>query len=165
MNFTRPQIVAMLEFEGADYWAPQGAERFGSKTAVEVINEYLENEPLLHASKDIPSFLKENPTWWTFTAYKRQVVDPRYHESWAESMAEQLRENFAEEHGDYDDGDDGLSDEDFIELKRRTRETVDWYLTKAKVFPCEHLRNFTLDADDILEVVQQMRPQWLLESV
>lgn len=166
MNFTRPVLIAMIQFKGADVWGPDGYERFHWDHPLKLLEDYMEHDSLLKHSRDPVGFLRENPTWWTFTAYRRQgPIGESERASWAETMAEKLRENFAEEYGDYDDGDDGLTDTHVAELKSKTRAIVDWYLARAKVFPCEQLRSFRLDSDDILELVEQLRPEWLAPGV
>ncbi len=162
MSFTRPQLIAMSEFEGADIWGQDGDEEFSDQTGVECALRVLEQETFVPQTGAVAEWLKGNPTFITVKAHRRDQISPSQTERWAEWITEGLREHFSEEHGNPNDGDDGLSDDEIKELGARSLELATWYVSKATVFTCETLRSFTLDSEDILELVQECRPHWLL---
>lgn len=161
MNFQRPTVKALVEFQGADVFGEDGEESYSCSDAIECLTQVLDLTFDPEAMRmSVEQWLAEAEPFITIGAYKRTEVAPKWIDSQAESSAELLRDNFSEEHGD-SDGDDRLTDEDAKELVRKMREVVSWYLTRAKVWSCEEMKSFTLDSEDILEVVQQLRPEWL----
>jgi hypothetical protein len=161
MQFTRPQILAMLEFQGADIWGEDGAEEFYDKSPLDCALRLLD-ESFVPQTGAVVEWLQTNPTFITVVAHKRNQVEVREVEGWGEGTAENLREWFCEEYGDPNMGDDGLPDDDIQELRRRSVELTAWYVSKARVYTCEPLRSFRLDSGDILELVQQCRAHWML---
>lgn len=158
MKFERPTVKALLEFEGADMFGQDGDETFSCSDPIESVAQVL--ECINEYNQDIRAWLKEPDISITIGAYRREKVSDLWIANQAENAAEFIRENFCEEHGDLD-GEDRLSDADAKELEKRMHEVVSWYITKAKVFVCEHMESFVLDSDDLLELVQQLHPEWL----
>lgn len=161
MNFERPKVKALVEFQGADVFGEDGEESYSCSDATECLAQVLDRmlDPSV-TGMSVQRWFTETEPFITIGAYKRTEVTPKWIDGQAESSAELLRDNFSEEHGD-SDGDDRLTDDDGKELVRKMREVVSWYLTRAKVWSCEEIQSFTLDSADILEVVQQLRPEWL----
>jgi hypothetical protein len=157
MIFNRPNVKALMEFEGADLFGQDGDETFSCSDPIEAIEQVLEG---IGQYEDIRRWLRGPGVYLPIGAYKRGQVSEAWVTRQSEAATEFIRENFCEEHGDLD-GEDRLSDADAKELEQRMHAVVSWYITKAKVFSCEQLRLFALDSDDLLELVQQLHPEWL----
>lgn len=159
MQFERPEVKRLLAFEGADVFGELDDETFSCTTAIECLSQVIET---LFGDEDKPLGPMDDYAV-SIGAYKRNELSASWIQSQAEHSAEALRDNFCDEHGDLD-GDDRLSDDNIKELERRMHEVVTWYSTQVKVFSCEHLKSFVLNSTDLLEVVQQLRPEWLTEQ-
>jgi hypothetical protein len=158
-TYTRPNILSLLEFQGADLFAAEGAEHLSQTDQEQALEEMLENSALNYCG-DAKKFLETETLFVGVCAYKRQPVDDYFRKVWPEALVEHLREAFGEEHGD-EDGEDRLSDADINELHTRMKDTVEWYLTRVKIFPCDVIRTWRFDNADLLELVEQLRPWWL----
>ena len=158
-SYTRPNILSLLEFREAELFAMEGAETFSNSDAESALEEMLESSALPHCG-DVRKFLDTEVLFLGVSAYKRMPVDDFYRKAWPEGLVERLREDFGEEHGD-EDGDDGLSDADINELHLRMKATVDWYLARVRNYPCEVVRTWRFDNADLLELVTQLKPEWL----
>jgi hypothetical protein len=161
-TYTRPNILSLLEFKGADLFAADGAEHLSQTDQEEALGEMLDNSALSFCG-DAKKFLETETLFIGVCAYKRQPVDDFYRKAWPEGLVEYLREGFGEEHGG-EDGDDHLSDADLNELHTRMKDTVEWYLSRVRVYPCEVIRKWTFDNADLLELVEQLRPEWIKEE-
>lgn len=155
----RPNIQAFLNFDEADLFGPEMTEQISCTSHLDALEQMLD-ESHLPETADVRAWLTTEQQFWTLAAYKREKISDGDLERWAQWHMEHLRETFGEDYGN-DEGDDGLSDEDIKELDRRAEELVKWYASKAKVWRCEQLRTFTFDAGDVLEMVEQLRPDWL----
>jgi hypothetical protein len=156
---TRPNIQNFLDFNESTIFGPEDSERLVSTSHLGAIEEMLDASHLPE-TEDVEAWLTTNTEFWTIAAYKPDNVSAGDMEQWAEWHAEHMREAFGEDYGD-EDGEDRLSDADAIELKRRTDELVKWYVSRAKVWRCEQVRTFTFDSADVLEMVREIRPEWL----
>ncbi len=142
------------------------SESYTRQQAIEKLHKRLERmleESVLRYTKDIPAWLSTTEQFLKVSAVKRETLSPAHASHWSDALVENLREYFGEEHGN-EDGDDLLADDDLDTLHTKMREVTSFYLCKVKVYPCEHLRDFTLDSADILELVQQLRPEWLTKE-
>ena len=158
MNFTRPNILALLAFEGAEFFGEEDREGSASATdALGYLKELLEYYPV---EEDAEAWLSSAEAYWAIAAYKRDKVSVGQIQIWAEWHTEMLREAYGEEHGD-DEGDDRLSDEDKLELERRLRDVVHWYCTQATCCRLQQLKLFELLSADLRELVEQLHPEWL----
>ncbi len=157
--WTRPNILSLVEFEGADLFGPERAEELFEGDAEAALEVMLENSPLAD-TRDVLKLLDGEVLATSISAYKRMPVEDFYRKAWPEGLVDYLRENFGEEHANQN-GEDGLSDADAIELRRRMQETVDWYLERVKSYPCEVVRTWHFDNADLRELVEQLRPEWL----
>lgn len=163
MKFERPTVKALVEFKGADVFGEEGAESFTCSEAIECLEQALDITFDPDGMRmNVQDWLEDAAPFMTIGAYKRMQLTPAWIKNQAKSLTENLRENFSEEHGD-EDGDDRLTDEHAKELMHKMHEVVTWYAVHARVWNCEELKKFRLDKDDILEVVQQLRPEWLKE--
>ena len=158
-RFTRPNIVSFMEFEGADFFALEGSEEVSDTDREAALGNMLDQSELALCG-DAEKYLETMTLFMSVTAYRRMPVDDFYRKGWPEGLADYLREGFSEEHAD-ESGDDRLSDADAAELLTRMQDTVNWYLGRVKVFQCESARIWRFDNDDLLELVQQLRPEWL----
>ncbi len=158
-TFTRPNIISLLEFKEADFFDREGSEHFVVMDPVEALDDMLENCELALCG-DAGKYLDTTTVFVSLSAFRRLPVEDFYRKAWPEGLVEHLRESFQEEHGN-EDGDDFLSDDDANELHARMKATVDWYLTRVKVYPCESVRTWRFDNEDLRELVQQLRPEWL----
>lgn len=156
---SRPNIQAFLDFNEATIFGPEDSERLTSTGHLEAIEEMLDASHL-QETLDVETWLSTNTEFWTIAAYKPDTVSQGDIDQWSEWHAEHIREAFGEGYGN-DDGDDGLSDADIAELNQRTADLVKWYVARAKVWRCEHLRTFTFDNQDVLQMVLELRPDWL----
>ena len=162
-EFARERVVDFLGFEEGDCFdiSPR-TEVVRFDTQLEALEAMLDESELafIGGQGDVRSYLLATTLYLGVCAFKRQVISNSERDSTAEWMAENIRERFSEEYGDVD-GDDRMSAEDAGELNRRMRELYDWYLSKVHVYPVDHLRDWMFDKDDLLELVQQLRPSWL----
>lgn len=161
MEFARERVLSFLGFEGAKWFDRDGLEHVRFDTQLEALEVALD-ESILSATKDVCAYLRTETMFITMGAYEPLSISHE-RERWAEGHADWLRDSFIEEYGT-EDGEDGLSEEDDAELQRRLLEVVDWYIAKAKVYPCNQLRTWTFDREDIMELVEQLRPEWLVEK-
>ena len=158
-TFTRPRLMELLRFEGADLFDSPSETIAPHADPVTALGSALDHN-LGHCS-DVSSYLDTDLALVIeIGAYRRMPIDSHDREAWSENLANKLREDFSEEHGD-EEGDDRLSDADSRELVTKMRETVEWYLSRVKVYPCEVIQTWSFDTDDIRELVQQLRPEWL----
>jgi len=155
----RPNIQAFLNFDEAPLFGPEDTERIVSTTHLSAIEEMLDASGLPE-TEDVQAWLLTQEEFWTIAAYKPETVSPAEVATWAGYAAENLRECFTEEYGD-EDGDDRLSTEDIAELDRRMVELASWYTERCKVWRCEQVRTFTFDSADVLEMIRELRPDWL----
>ncbi len=155
----RPNIQAFLDFSDGTLFGPEDSERIVSTSKLEALEELLDESNLPH-TRDVEAWLTTQEQFWTIAAYKPDTVTPTEISSWADLGLENIRERFCEEYGD-EDGDDRLSEEDFLEMTDRMRALVGWYVSRCKVWRCEQLRTFTFDSADVLQMVQELRPDWL----
>lgn len=156
----RPNIRALLEFQGADVWGEGGAEEYYETDPIAAVLRIMD-ESLLPVTGGVVEYLRDHPEFITVEACRREGVSVSTIERWADSISELHRELFDEDFGHPERGD-CLSAEDQDELNRRVLETVSWYVGRAKVGVVQPLRRFTLDSGDILELIQEHRPEWLL---
>jgi hypothetical protein len=155
----RPNIQAFLDFNEGTLYGPGDSERIVSTSHLGAIEEMLDASGLPE-TEDVEAWLKTQTWFWTIVAYKPDTVSQGDVAQWADWHAEHLREAFGEDYGD-EDGEDRLSDKDIRELGRRTLELAEWYVSRVKVWRCEQLRTFTFDSADVLQMVQELRPDWL----
>ncbi len=155
----RPNIQVFLDFTEAPLFGPEEGERITSTSHLGAIEEMLDASGLPETG-DVQTWLLTESQFWTIAAYKPDTVGHAEMGTWAGVATETLRESFGEEYGD-EDGDDRLSTEDGAELDRRAVELVNWYVERCKVWRCEHVRTFTFDGEDVLEMIRQLRPEWL----
>ncbi len=155
----RPNIQAFLDFNEGTLFGPEDSERIVSSSHLDAIEEMLDQSGLPE-TEDVEAWLKTQTWFWTIAAYKPDTVSRGDITQWAEWHAEHLREAFGEDYGD-EDGEDRLSDEAIAELNRRTLELAEWYVSKVTVWRCEQLRTFTFDCEDVLQMVKELRPDWL----
>lgn len=164
-EFSRPQVLSLLGFEeGELFTSDHYAEHLQCTTALDALEEMLEHNEhgtWLKGAGDIRAFLRENPTWVDIDAYRRDEISKNQLESWGERLTEVLREWFGEEYGNFDDGDDGLLYDTVREMERKATELATWYVSKARVYNCTKVRSWRLDSADLLEIVEQLRPEWL----
>lgn len=156
----RPNIRALLEFQGADVWGEGGAEEYYETDPIAAVLRIMDDS-LLPVTGGVAEYLRDHPQFITVEACRREGVSASTIERWADSIAQQCRDLFDEDYSHPEHGD-RLSPEDEAELNRRVLETVSWYVGRARVGIVEPLRRFTLDSGDILELIQQHRPEWLL---
>ena len=155
----RPNIQAFLDFTEASLFGPEDTERIVSASHLEAIEEML-NESHLQDTEDVEAWLQTQTWFWTIVAYKPEECGKGDIFNWALTATEQLREQFGEEYGD-EEGDDRLSDDDIAELNRRSQDLVEWYVSRCRVWRCEQVRTFTFDSADVLQMVRELRPDWL----
>jgi hypothetical protein len=158
-TFDRPNVLSLLSFEGADCFDSGDSESIRFSTALEALEGMLDDCDLSWCG-DATKYLETETLFCSLTAYKRMPVDAPERGRWSENLVEQLREWFGEGYGN-EDGEDRLSDDDTKGLQARMRDITDWYLARVKVYSCEKLRTWTLDNADLLELVKQLRPDWL----
>ena len=156
---TRPNIQAFLDFSEGSLFGPECCERIVCTSHLEAIEGMLD-ESNLQYTEDVEAWLTTQEQFWVIAAYKPDTCTKGQISDWALNATETLREFFGEEYGD-EEGDDHLSDDDIAELNRRSQDLVEWYVSRAKVWRCEQLRTFTFDSADVLEMVRQLRPDWL----
>jgi len=159
MNFTRPTVLSLLSFEGADLYGEKSDESLVHTSALQALEAMLDDSELRY-SGDVDLYLETTELFLSVAAYYRMVVSSGYRDRWAESLVELLREAFGEEHGN-EEGDDRLSDDAALELRARAADLVSWYVAAATVWHCEKLRTWTFDRDDLRELVAELRPAWL----
>jgi len=155
--FVRPNIVSLLEFKSADFFAEEDTEQILHTDPEAALADMLSRWEYL---VDSPEKLLQVTLTMSVSAYRRMPIEDFYRKAWPESLVEKLREDFGEEHGD-EDGDDRLSDTDINELHVRMKDTVEWYLTRVRSHPCEIIRTWRFDKGDMLELIQQFHPEWL----
>ena len=164
-EFTRPQLLSLLGFEEGDLFTyDQYAEQLSATTALDALEELLDHhecDTWLKGAGDIRAYLTTNEGWEQIDAYRRDEISDNQKDDWADYIVEHLREMFGEEYGNHDDGDDGLDDVAAAEFKARAAALVEFYVSKAQVFNCTKVRSWKLDSLDLLEVVEQLRPEWL----
>lgn len=155
----RPNIQAFLDFNEGTLFGPEDAERIVSTSHLGAIEDMLD-ESNLQYTEGVEAWLTTQEQFWTIAAYKPDTCSKGEISNWALGMTEGLREQFGEAYGD-EEGDDRLSDDDIAELNRRATDLVEWYLSRSKVWRCEQLRTFTFDSADVLQMVRELRPDWL----
>ena len=163
MEFARERVLDFLGFEEGDCFdTSQHTENVRFSTQFEALEEMLDTSELafIGTQGGMRQYLLDTSLYLDVHAFKRQGISETERDTAAEWIMEHIRESFTEQYGDMD-GDDRLTDDEVKEFKRRCRELHDWYLTKAHVFLVDHLRSWNFDKDDLLELVQQLRPSWL----
>ncbi len=158
-TFTRPNILSLLEFEGADFFGKEGGEEISTTDPTGALTDMLESCELAFCGA-AGKYLDTTTVFVGVSAYRRMPVDDFYRKGWPEGLVEYLREAFQEEHGN-EDGDDLLSDEDANELHARMKSTVEWYLERVKVHQCEIIRTWRFNNEDLRELIEQLKPEWL----
>lgn len=157
----RGYVTGLLEFATPQHCFDTGvAEEQVRFSCVEDALLAMLDESILAGCGDAVAYLKSEQLFLTLKAYRRMEVSSNQRDDWAEGQVEWMRDVFQEEYGN-EFGDDGLSDEHVTELTARMRGLVDWYLQHAVVYPCEEVRSWTFDKDDLAELVEVFRPEWL----
>lgn len=155
----RPSIQAFFDFSEGTLFGPEDTERIVSTSHLAAIEDMLD-ESNLQYTEDVEAWLTTQEQFLTIAAYKPETCSKGEASNWALGAAETLRDQFGEEYGN-EEGDDRLSDDDIAELNRRATELVEWYVSRCKVWRCEQLRTFTFDSADLLQMVREIRPDWL----
>lgn len=163
MEFARERVLDFLGFEEGDCFdTNEHTENVRFTTQFDALEHMLEESELAFVGSqgNVRQYLRDTSLYLHVSAFKRQGLSNVYRDDASEWLVEVTRERFSEEYGDQD-GDDRLSDDDVVEFKRRMRELHDWYLSRVHVFLVDYLRSWTFDKDDLLELVQQLRPSWV----
>ncbi len=164
MEFGRERVLDFLGFEEGDCFESNDcSERVRFETQISALEAMLdESELAFIGNKDgaVREYLESMTLYLSVYAFKRNVIGEPARQQAAEWIVDLVRDNFCDEYGDYD-GNDRMSDDAIVEFVAKSRELYDWYLSKVKVHNVERLRGWTFDKDDLLELVQQLRPSWL----
>jgi len=158
-TYTRPNIISLIEFQGADIFGTDDAEHLAHDNPEEALEQMLEDCGLAWCG-DVKKYLDTMTLFTSVAAYKRVTVDDFHRKAWPEGLVESLRESYGEEHG-AQDGDDRLSDEDLNQLHARMKDITEWYISRTTVYPCEKIRSWSFDNADLRELVAQLKPEWL----
>lgn len=168
MVFARPQLVSLFLFLSEQDPAEEfmfdepNSENVRFTTPLEALEEILA-EHTLAVTGDVEAWLESQVEFVHITAYQRESVTEGTVEEEADWHLETLRERFGDEYGD-EDGDDRIADEHLAEVKKRFTDAIAFYYSKAFVYRCKSLRSWTLDNNDILELIRQIFPAWLKKS-
>lgn len=161
--FSRPNVLACVGFEGADVFGSEDEETYSITNAIDALDHMLTQswipvEPNIHEALERWA----DDAQFKIIALKLEEVRKDWAEDHAELLAQQLRENFRDDYRYHDDED--LQPHETIELTQRLKDVATWYLTRAKVGACNEVASWVFDKDDLLELVQQLRPEWLTQE-
>jgi len=144
-------------FDGADFYDCGDSESLRDESPEEAIEKHLEY--FLTPGCDVAAVIRKHSPI-KVTAYARCAVDEAWLARRLTSIEDVVAEQFSEDYGDPDGGDDGLTPDVFDAARATLRAWLVEVVGKASVWHCEEVGLREYAADEALALMREHRPEW-----